>query len=124
MAGLSVLLEAQNNLTKYTHIISKTSLMKNASLPSTCTNSSSFSASHFLERCYLCRRRLQQGNDIYMYRGDRAFCSVECRNRQIFMDEENGRRDNCSLDAELQAERGRPRVVTRKGRATAGGFAY
>ncbi|KAJ8475703.1 hypothetical protein OPV22_019430 [Ensete ventricosum] len=124
MAGLSVLLEAQKNLTKYTHIISKTSLMKNASLPSTCTNSSSVSASHFLERCYLCRRRLQQGNDIYMYRGDRAFCSVECRCRQIFMDEESGRRDNCSLDAELQAERGRPRVAARKGRATAGGFAY
>ncbi|RWW35179.1 hypothetical protein GW17_00000008 [Ensete ventricosum] len=40
--------------------------MKNASLPSTCTNSSSVSASHFLERCYLCRRRLQQGNDIYI----------------------------------------------------------
>ena len=33
-------------------------------------------------------------------RGDRAFCSVECRCRQIFMDEEESiLKDNCSLAA-------------------------
>ncbi|RRT49703.1 hypothetical protein B296_00045185 [Ensete ventricosum] len=61
---------------------------------------------------------------FHLYEFFFPFCSVECRCRQIFMDEESGRRDNCSLDAELQAERGRPRVAARKGRATAGGFAY
>ncbi|KAG1326232.1 putative FCS-Like Zinc finger 15-like [Cocos nucifera] len=62
-----------------------------------------------------------------MYRGDRAFCSVECRCKQICMDEESGRRDNCSLAAAAAAagapaarHRGR---VARKGRAAADGFA-
>jgi len=33
-------------------------------------------------------------------RGDRAFCSVECRCRQIFMDEEETiRKENCSFSA-------------------------
>lgn len=33
-------------------------------------------------------------------RGDRAFCSVECRCRQIFMDEEESlHKDHCSLAA-------------------------
>lgn len=42
----------------------------------------------FLYACYLCRRRLSPQKDIYMYRGDRAFCSQECRYQQIVSDEE------------------------------------
>eukprot|EP01018_Ginkgo_biloba_P007491 Gb_31137 [translate_table: standard] len=42
---------------------------------------------HFLEACHLCNRPLGDGRDIYMYRGDSAFCSVECRQQQITMDE-------------------------------------
>jgi len=42
---------------------------------------------HFLDACHLCNRRLSDGRDIYMYRGDTAFCSVECRQQQITMDE-------------------------------------
>jgi len=42
---------------------------------------------HFLDACRLCNRRLSNGRDIYMYRGDTAFCSVECRQHQIDMDE-------------------------------------
>lgn len=41
----------------------------------------------FLSACYLCKRQLRHGKDIYMYRGDRAFCSVECRYQQIVSDE-------------------------------------
>ncbi|KAH9305945.1 hypothetical protein KI387_010349, partial [Taxus chinensis] len=41
----------------------------------------------FLSACYLCRRQLRHGKDIYMYRGDKAFCSVECRYQQIVSDE-------------------------------------
>jgi len=42
---------------------------------------------HFLDACHLCNRRLSDGRDIYMYRGDTAFCSEECRQQQIAMDE-------------------------------------
>ncbi|XP_031398926.1 FCS-Like Zinc finger 15-like [Punica granatum] len=42
----------------------------------------------FLDCCFLCRTKLLPGNDIYMYKGDRAFCSVECRCRQISLDEQ------------------------------------
>ncbi|RZS04573.1 hypothetical protein BHM03_00034927 [Ensete ventricosum] len=64
MAGLSVLLETQESFPKYTHILSKTSLKNYASSTSSCSTH----RSTFLEDCYLCRRRLQHGKDIYMYR--------------------------------------------------------
>ncbi|GMY11315.1 FCS-Like Zinc finger 5-like [Fagus crenata] len=43
--------------------------------------------SHFLHTCGLCQRRLPPGRDIYMYRGDTAFCSLECREQQMKQDE-------------------------------------
>jgi hypothetical protein len=46
-----------------------------------------FPVAHFLSACYLCKRQLSRGKDIYMYRGDKAFCSVECRSQQILMDD-------------------------------------
>lgn len=45
-----------------------------------------FQASDFLNYCYLCRKKLH-GLDIFMYRGDKAFCSAECRYKQILSDE-------------------------------------
>ncbi|XP_020587404.1 uncharacterized protein LOC110029441 [Phalaenopsis equestris] len=45
-----------------------------------------FPAADFLSCCYLCRKKLQ-GKDIYMYRGEKAFCSMECRYEQIVTDE-------------------------------------
>lgn len=47
---------------------------------------------HFLRACFLCKRRLGHGRDIYMYRDDRAFCSVECRHQQIVIDERKEKR--------------------------------
>ncbi|KAI8566042.1 hypothetical protein RHMOL_Rhmol02G0008400 [Rhododendron molle] len=41
----------------------------------------------FLDRCFLCQQKLLPGKDIFMYKGDRAFCSEECRCRQIFIDD-------------------------------------
>ncbi|XP_019193246.1 PREDICTED: uncharacterized protein LOC109187500 [Ipomoea nil] len=41
----------------------------------------------FLKWCCLCRRALRLDKQVYMYRGDQGFCSVECRSRQILMDE-------------------------------------
>lgn len=49
----------------------------------------------FLSSCHLCHKKLH-GEDIYMYRGEKAFCSSECRYRQIVMDE---RTENCSSEA-------------------------
>ncbi|EEF48466.1 FCS-Like Zinc finger 5 [Ricinus communis] len=49
---------------------------------------------HFLRSCSLCHRRLVTGRDIYMYRGDSAFCSLECRQQQMNQDE---RKEKCSL---------------------------
>ncbi|KAF3796077.1 hypothetical protein EJ110_NYTH03974 [Nymphaea thermarum] len=41
----------------------------------------------FLERCFLCKRRLQPSHDIYMYRDFRAFCSIDCRQAVIEKEE-------------------------------------
>ncbi|XP_039053431.1 FCS-Like Zinc finger 5-like [Hibiscus syriacus] len=45
------------------------------------------SASPFLQSCWLCNSRLAPGRNIYMYRGDTAFCSLECREKQMKEDE-------------------------------------
>ncbi|KAE8722537.1 poly(U)-specific endoribonuclease-B-like [Hibiscus syriacus] len=42
---------------------------------------------HFLDSCFLCRKPLGGNKDIFMYRGDTAFCSEECRQEQIDIDE-------------------------------------
>ncbi|KAL0434040.1 UNVERIFIED_CONTAM: FCS-Like Zinc finger 15 [Sesamum latifolium] len=68
------------------------------------------SSEGFLDHCFLCKQKLLPTKDIYMYRGDRGFCSVECRCRQMFMDEEEAHTTtaksgcttteyNCSLTA-------------------------
>ncbi|KAL5208095.1 hypothetical protein ABZP36_032530 [Zizania latifolia] len=38
---------------------------------------------HFLDACFLCRKRLAGNRDIFMYRGDTPFCSEECRRAQM-----------------------------------------
>ncbi|KAK9101637.1 hypothetical protein Scep_025067 [Stephania cephalantha] len=47
----------------------------------------SSNCSSFLNTCFLCNKKLKPQMDIYMYRGDKGFCSVECRCRQIDLDE-------------------------------------
>ncbi|XP_055827115.1 FCS-Like Zinc finger 17-like [Solanum dulcamara] len=41
----------------------------------------------FLKYCFLCNKTLRLDKEVYMYKGDLGFCSVECRNRQIYLDE-------------------------------------
>ncbi|CAK8573699.1 unnamed protein product [Lathyrus sativus] len=36
---------------------------------------------NFLSFCFYCKKNLEQGKDIYMYRGEMAFCSHECRSQ-------------------------------------------
>ncbi|KAJ9181892.1 hypothetical protein P3X46_005938 [Hevea brasiliensis] len=104
MVGLSIVLEAQKGGVneKTPQLISKAIVMINKPSPSSSSFSShsSFPVLNFLEHCFLCGQKLLPGKDIYMYKGDIAFCSVECRCRQIFMDEEETlRKGNCSLAA-------------------------
>ncbi|VFQ92572.1 unnamed protein product [Cuscuta campestris] len=40
----------------------------------------------FLSSCDMCHKSLQ-GKDIFMYRGEKAFCSWECRNREILSED-------------------------------------
>ncbi|KAK3200186.1 hypothetical protein Dsin_023601 [Dipteronia sinensis] len=55
-----------------------------------------FPAPIFSRQCFLCKQTLLPGRDIYMYKGDICFCSMECR--QIFMDEEESlEKYNCSV---------------------------
>ncbi|XP_072982274.1 FCS-Like Zinc finger 8-like [Typha latifolia] len=44
-------------------------------------------ADDFLSFCSACKKNLGQGKDTYMYRGERAFCSNECRSREMLFDE-------------------------------------
>ncbi|XP_047155680.1 FCS-Like Zinc finger 15-like [Vigna umbellata] len=90
MLGLSVVLEAQKgNASKKTpQVISKTTVLSSMNKHSPSAANASQHSPTFLHQCFLCRKRLLPGKDIYMYKGDRAFCSVECRCKQIFMDEE------------------------------------
>ncbi|CAN6304090.1 unnamed protein product [Urochloa humidicola] len=44
-------------------------------------------ASGFLSSCHACNKQLGHGNDIFIYRGDKAFCSSECRYQEMLFDE-------------------------------------
>ncbi|KAK6130150.1 hypothetical protein DH2020_036066 [Rehmannia glutinosa] len=50
--------------------------------------SMSYPSESFLSFCYNCKKNLGQGKDIYMYRGEKAFCSSECRYRGMMLEEE------------------------------------
>ncbi|KAL5098357.1 hypothetical protein RYX36_002684 [Vicia faba] len=60
----------------------------------------SFLTLDFLNSCHLCKMNLD-GKDIFMYRGERGFCSTECRSKQIMMDE---RKEKCRSEASKAME--------------------
>ncbi|KAK8588325.1 hypothetical protein V6N13_087257 [Hibiscus sabdariffa] len=43
----------------------------------------------FLSFCHTCKKNLQQKVDIYIYRGEKAFCSPECRCQEMLLDGED-----------------------------------
>ncbi|KAL8144134.1 hypothetical protein V2J09_017166 [Rumex salicifolius] len=47
---------------------------------------------HFLRACYMCNNQLGVNHDIFMYRGNMAFCSEECRRKQIEMDDHSNKK--------------------------------
>ncbi|OWM88314.1 FCS-Like Zinc finger 2 [Punica granatum] len=57
---------------------------------------------HFLDSCALCKKPLGNHRDIFMYRGDTAFCSEECRQEQMEMDE--AREKNLNLSSSLRKD--------------------
>ncbi|CAN1129790.1 FCS-Like Zinc finger 15 [Linum perenne] len=94
MVGLSIVLESHKAAHRKptTQVFNKSSMI-NADrnkhlLISSSSSSSPPAASGFLEMCFLCGQKLLPGMDIYMYKGDRAFCSVECRYKHMNMDEQ------------------------------------
>ncbi|XP_015688652.2 FCS-Like Zinc finger 15-like [Oryza brachyantha] len=132
MAGLSVLLETthknRSSSTKHPQVISKATLHSHPKISSTSPSAAAATTSSFLQRCFLCRKELAGDKDIYMYRGDRAFCSVDCRCRQIFMDEDAAAAAAAGGASTVRAGRRRATVPREQtgGRACAGagGFAY
>ncbi|KAF5748643.1 hypothetical protein HS088_TW04G00601 [Tripterygium wilfordii] len=54
-----------------------------------------FWASDFLNSCSLCNKKLR-GLDIFMYRGEKAFCSLECRDKHIRSDDH---KEKCGSEA-------------------------
>uniref|UniRef100_A0A7N0T536 FLZ-type domain-containing protein n=1 Tax=Kalanchoe fedtschenkoi TaxID=63787 RepID=A0A7N0T536_KALFE len=44
------------------------------------------------ESCFMCDKPLDRSADIFMYRGNTSFCSTECRQEQIEMDDAEKRR--------------------------------
>ncbi|EOA14174.1 hypothetical protein CARUB_v10027324mg [Capsella rubella] len=108
MVGLSIVLEMMTNNNNNTvsdggclispKVINKANVIVSSSttyLRRHCQQQDS----DFLQHCFLCRRKLLPAKDIYMYKGDRAFCSVECRSKQMVTDEEDSlRRDYCYVN--------------------------
>ncbi|XP_068651868.1 FCS-Like Zinc finger 8-like isoform X2 [Aristolochia californica] len=65
----------------------------------------SFPADDFLSYCFSCKKKLEEGKDIFMYRGEKAFCSCSCRMQEILDEEEREKLDAGSLTPKLiQAE--------------------
>ncbi|XP_016505947.1 FCS-Like Zinc finger 3 [Nicotiana tabacum] len=67
---------------------------------------------HFLDACTLCQRPLAHNSDIFMYRGDTPFCSEECRQEQIEMDEANERK--WKLSASKRSSRTKTETPTKE----------
>ncbi|KAJ0512645.1 putative Zf-FLZ domain, FCS-Like Zinc finger 8/MARD1 [Helianthus annuus] len=40
----------------------------------------------FARVCQTCKKNLGEGSDIFMYRGEKAFCSEECRCQEMVLD--------------------------------------
>lgn len=58
---------------------------------------------HFLQACFLCKKTLSNNRDIFMYRGDTPFCSEECRQEQIDIDE--AKEKNWNISSSMKALR-------------------
>ncbi|XP_006303363.2 uncharacterized protein LOC17898135 [Capsella rubella] len=75
------LVTTRDSKEKLNNIVIKSSLIRlNRSNPN-------ISELCFLKTCHLCMKQLPLDKDVYMYRGDLGFCSRECRESQILIDD-------------------------------------
>ncbi|CAN0906986.1 FCS-Like Zinc finger 11 [Linum grandiflorum] len=58
----------------------------------------SLAVDHFLSYCHYCNKKLEDGKDIYIYRGEKTFCSLSCRSQEIMIDEEVEEEENAMND--------------------------
>lgn len=73
----------------------------------------------FLKACGLCKRRLGPGRDIYMYRGEVAFCSLECRQQLITQEERKEKRALSSIKIGTQPAAAGPEASGNTGETVA-----
>ncbi|RWR80581.1 DUF581 domain-containing protein [Cinnamomum micranthum f. kanehirae] len=59
---------------------------------------------YFLDSCHLCKKPLGGNRDIFMYRGNTPFCSEECRQEQMDIDEAKEKNWNLSLKVASRKE--------------------
>ncbi|OWM66857.1 uncharacterized protein LOC116187503 [Punica granatum] len=45
---------------------------------------------NFLEKCYYCKKMIGEDDEVFMYGHLRAFCTSDCRDKQIAMDSLRG----------------------------------
>lgn len=62
----------------------------------------SYPSTDFLSFCYSCKKKLE-GEDIYMYRGEKAFCSMNCRSQEILLEEALEKTKNVSSENSLES---------------------
>ncbi|KAK8279315.1 hypothetical protein V6Z12_D09G102300 [Gossypium hirsutum] len=60
--------------------------------------STAYPSDEFLSFCYSCKKKFEKEDDIYMYRGEKAFCSTDCRSEEIFAEEEMEKTGNKTSD--------------------------
>ncbi|KAL8141435.1 hypothetical protein V2J09_007456 [Rumex salicifolius] len=72
----------------------------------------------FLNTCSMCNESLHQNDDVFMYQGITAFCSEDCRQRQIDIDHPPRRR--ARISASWQPGRPSSGAVAGKSIRTAG----
>ncbi|KAL6501946.1 hypothetical protein OROGR_027079 [Orobanche gracilis] len=73
----------------------------------------SYPSNSFLKFCYSCKKELD-GEDIYMYRGEKAFCSSSCRSLEIELEEDMEKANNGSDDIFDNSSSG-PEVTSKSG---------
>ncbi|XP_031478031.1 FCS-Like Zinc finger 8-like [Nymphaea colorata] len=62
-----------------------------------------FPLDDFLSFCHFCKKKLGEKDDIFMYRGEKAFCSSECRDQEILFDERMEKLTSNSFESPAQA---------------------
>ncbi|KAI4329033.1 hypothetical protein L6164_021340 [Bauhinia variegata] len=83
VVGLRFITHIANLQSKSNNIVMKSAVVRKGNQTRPVVNSDFC----YLKTCDLCNKKLSPEKDIYMYRGDQGFCSIECRNRQIVLDE-------------------------------------